>query len=198
MRRYITAAIVMAAGCALSLRAEDKPMPTADQAKMMAEMQQRMLQQFDANKDGVLSDQEKLVAQEAMLKQGVVLPGMTPGGFPGSEQFLKQFDKDGDGKLSDLERVAAMAAYQRSRKNGGGPTIGRLPYGPGTGQAGQGALPAAQGNDGKGNEAKGEEGKKVSALIKRFDKDGDGKLDKDEKAAAQAELKKKNAKADKK
>ena len=193
MRRYITTAMVIAAGCALNLRAEDKPKPTGDQAKMTAEMQQRILQQFDVNKDGVLSDQEKLVAQEAMLKQGVQLPGMAPGGFPGSEQFLKQFDKDGDGKLSDMERVAAMAAYQRSRKNGNGPTIGRLPYGPGMGPAGQGALPVAP-----GNEAKGDEGKKVNALVKRFDKDGDGKLDKDEKAAAQAELKKKNAKADKK
>jgi Ca2+-binding EF-hand superfamily protein len=193
MRSYITASIFIAAGCALSLRAEEKPMPTADQAKMMAEMQQRMLQQFDVNKDGVLSDQEKLAAQEAMLKQGVVLPGMTPAGFPGADQMLKQFDKDGDGKLNAVEQMAAMTAYQRARKNGGGPTVGRLPYGPGMGQAGQGALPAAQ-----GNEAKGDEGKKVNALIKRFDKDGDGKLDKDEKAAAQAELKKKNAKADKK
>jgi len=196
MKRSLLAACVFAFGCSIVLRAEDKPKPSGDQTKMAAEMQQMLLQQFDVNKDGVLSDQEKLAAQEAMRKQGWPAGmglGMTPGGFPGSDQFIKQFDKDGDGKLSDQERIAAMAAFQRARSNGHGPVMGRLPYGPAPGPA-AGAGPAA-GGDAKGAD---EKDKKVNNLIKRFDKDGDGKLSADEKAAAQAELKKKNAKGDKK
>jgi len=199
MRPHITLAIVLVSSWCLFLHGEDKPAPATDQSKMSAEMQQKLLQQFDVNKDGVLSNQEKLAAMEAMRKQGWPAGmgmGLTPSGFPGSEEFLKQFDKDGDGKLNDQEKVAATAAFQRSRANGGKPIVGRLPYGPGSGvvPGGQTAGPAGAA---AGDAGKPAEDKKVNNLVKRFDKDGDGKLDANEKAAAQAELKKKNAKADK-
>ena len=198
MRHYILTAIVLGSAYSMSLLGEDKPAATTDQAKMIAEMQQKVLQQFDLDKDGILNDQEKLAAAEAMRKQGWPAGmgmGMTPGGFPGSEQFIKQFDKDGDGKLSPTEQAAAMTAFQRSRANGGKPVVGRLPYGPGPG-AGAGGQAVAPAGGAAGDAGKGED-KKVSNLVKRFDKDGDGKLDAAEKAAAQAELKKKNSKADK-
>ena len=149
------------------------------------QMQQKLLQQFDANKDGVLSDQEKLIASEMMRRAGAPPIALEPGGFPGSEQFVKQFDKNGDGKLSDAEKLAAQAAYQRMRgRSGGGPAYG-IGFG---GQAGGFApnLPAAGAAGGAGGKVKEP---KVSALVKRFDKDGDGKLNDEEKAAAQAELK---------
>ena len=84
----------------------------------------------------------------------------------------------------------AQAAFQRIRNKGGkGPAYG-IGYG---GQAGAGGFVP---NVGEGAVAGGGEAPapKVSALVKRFDKDGDGKLNDEEKAAAQAELKKKDKK----
>jgi hypothetical protein len=148
-------------------------------------MQQQMLSQFDVDKNGVLSDQEKMMAQEAMRRQGVTMP-MAPGGFPGADQFNKQFDRDGDGKLNPQEAMAAQAAFQRMRGNGSG-MRGGLNNGGGGGAGASGVnpqQPIAPPNAGDGKASK------VSPLVKRFDKDGDGKLNADEKAAAQAELKK--------
>jgi len=178
---------------ATGIIAQDKGAPAADAGKGaagpagLADMQQMFLQQFDVNKDGVLSDQEKMMAQEAMRRQGWNL-GVAPGGFPGADQFAKRFDRDGDGKLSPLEAMAAQAAFNRMRGNGinggirggGAPARGVMP---------QPLMPVAPASKGGG---------KVSPLVKRFDKDGDGKLSKEEKADAQAELKKSKGKDTKK
>ncbi len=182
----LAAVLLILAG---SVSAEDKPAEgKAGKAVGAAEqMQQKLLQQFDTNKDGVLSDQEKLIASEMMRRAGAPPLALEPGGFPGADQFLKQFDKNGDGKLSDAEKLAAQAAYQRMRNRSSGPKYG-IGFG---GQAGgvAPALPAVRGAaGGKAKEPK------VSALVKRFDKDGDGKLNDEEKAAAQAELKKPKSK----
>jgi hypothetical protein len=123
------------------------------------------------------------MAQEAMRRQGWPALGIPPGGFPGAQQFLKQFDRDGDGQLSPLEAMMAQAAYQRMRGNDkGGVRGGIRPSGAG-GSIPPVAIPAAP--------PEGEKSGKVNPLVKRFDKDGDGKLNDEEKAAAQAELKKK-------
>ncbi|MEK6257313.1 MAG: EF-hand domain-containing protein [Planctomycetota bacterium] len=73
-------------------------------------------------------------------------------------EILKRFDKDGDGKLNDAERDAAKKARE---ERGGKP-----------GQPGRPGQPG--GGDGKMREE----------VLKRFDKDGDGKLNDAEKAAA--------------
>jgi hypothetical protein len=150
----------------------------------LANMQQMFLQQFDVNKDGVLSDQEKMMAQEAMRRQGWNL-GVAPGGFAGADQFARAFDRDGDGKLSPMEAVAAQAAFNRMRGNGmrGNGMSGGIRGGGGAPARGVMPQPLVP----VGPAAKG--GGKVSPLVKRFDKDGDGKLSKEEKADAQAELK---------
>lgn len=172
---------------AAGVRAEEKGADgKAGKAGAAQQIQQKLLQQFDTNKDGVLSEQEKLIASEMMRRAGAPPMALEPGGFPGAEQFLKQFDKNGDGKLSDAEKLAAQTAYQRMRgRSGGGPAYG-IGFG---GQAG-GFAPVAPtaGAKGKAKEPK------VSALVKRFDKDGDGKLSDEEKAAAQAELKRSKSK----
>lgn len=173
------------------LTAADKPKPATDaldQAKAMAELQQKLLKQFDLNQDGVLSGPEKLAAQEAMAKHGLTGAAMLPGGPAGSAEFLKRFDRNGDGKLDDGEKLAAQAAWNRLRggdaKPGGGPTT--------VGPPGGGAPPTAPAPaDAKGKNDGKED--KVNPLVKRFDKDGDGKLNEEEKAAAQAALKKKKA-----
>jgi len=188
MKYSMSIAVVMVLLGVGGLWAEDKPAEgKAGKAGAAQQMQQKLLQQFDTNKDGVLSEQEKLIASEMMRRAGAPPIALEPGGFPGAEQFLKQFDKNGDGKLSDAEKVVAQAAYQRMRgRSGGGPAYG-IGFG---GQAGGFAKnrPPAGGAGGKSKEPK------VSALVKRFDKDGDGKLSDEEKATAQAELKKSKSK----
>jgi len=81
----------------------------------------------------------------------------------GFQELIKRFDKDGDGKLSDAEKAAAREGMGKGGRPGaaGGPP-GRKPGGAGG--------PAAGGRGGE--------------LLKRFDKDGDGQLSEQEKAAA--------------
>jgi Ca2+-binding EF-hand superfamily protein len=160
--------------------AQDKGPQAFDPTKAWADLQQQLLRQFDVNRDGKLTGQEQVLAQEAMRRQGINL-GMPPGGFAGADDFVKQFDRDRDGKLNPQEMMAAQAAYQRMRgggKGGGGVASG-VPVG-------QPAFDPGAAADQKPN--------KVPPLIKRFDKDGDGKLNAAEKAAAQAELKKPKSK----
>src|SRR5262245_28790772 len=183
MKRFFLIALLIHCACVATVRGQNQPPATGvDPAKAMAEMQQLFLLQFDVNKDGKLSDQEKLMAQEAMRLHGINM-GIAPGGFPGSDQFVKQFDIDKDGKLSPQEAMMAQAAFQRMRNNGSGVRTGVRPNisgGGGSIPQQQPVGPAAQRADQKG---------KVSPLVKRFDEDGDGKLNAEEKAAAQAELK---------
>jgi hypothetical protein len=159
---------------------------TPELQKSFEQMQQQLLSRFDVDRNGVLSDQEKLMAQEAMRREGINL-GIPPGGFPGADQFLKMFDRDGDGKLSPMESFAAQEAYQRARGGGGG-MRGGLRGGGGGGGGGSAMPPQPLLPPNAADNAKGS--KSGSALVKRFDKDGDGKLNAEEKAAAQAELKK--------
>jgi hypothetical protein len=164
----------------LAAAADDKPPAGFDPSKAMTEMQQQFMLQFDVNKDGKLNDQEKMMAQEAMRRQGWNF-GIAPSGSF-MDQFSKQFDANHDGQLSPVEAFAAQQAFQRIRNHGNGGGI-RSGGGGGAMQP-QGFAPVAPAGDHKGD--------KVSPLIKRFDKDGDGKLNAEEKAAAQAELKKKD------
>ncbi len=124
-----------------------------------------VVKRFDKDGDGKLSDDEKKAAVEAIAK-------MTggPGGFPSREEMIKRFDKDGDGKLSDTEEAAAKAEFAKRRGGGGG--------------AGGGLTPG----EGKPQEPKLDN----AELLKKYDKDGDGKLSDDEKAAAREAFQKRD------
>lgn len=189
MIRPCLLAAVLPALAAAPLSAQNAA-PTFDPTQAWAQMQMQLVQQFDANKDGKLTGQEQILAQEYMRKQGINM-GLAPGGLPGADQFNKQFDRNRDGKLDLAERAAAQAAYQRMRSGrSGGVQSGSLP--------GSGVAPPTVDPTAKADQKPA----KVPPLIKRFDKDGDGKLNDAEKAAAQAELKKtkfkdKDAAADK-
>jgi Ca2+-binding EF-hand superfamily protein len=60
-----------------------------------------MLEKFDADGDGVLSDAEKLTAKEAKKALGAERR---------EKMVLKHFDEDGDGVLSESEQAAADKA----------------------------------------------------------------------------------------
>jgi Ca2+-binding EF-hand superfamily protein len=100
-----------------------------------------------------------LSAEERAKMQEEMLKQAAQAGGPAFQQFLKKFDADGDGKLNDRERQAAMEAAQKLRQKGGGPQVGAPLFG-----GGGNAIPAE--------------------ILERFDKDGDGKLNGEELAAA--------------
>lgn len=83
--------------------------------------------------------------------------------------FLRQFDANGDGQLDASERQAALEALKQMQNSGatGGKVAGGLKK-----------------TANKLNQAQKQE------LIKRFDKDGDGKLDAAEREAARKDLEK--------
>jgi Ca2+-binding EF-hand superfamily protein len=83
------------------------------------------------------------------------------------EQAIKQFDKNGDGKLDQQEMAAARQAIQsRGMPGKGGPL-------------GQGKVDGA----GPGREE----------FLKRFDKNGDGKIDEQERTAARKAIEERRA-----
>jgi hypothetical protein len=61
-------------------------------------MKARMLERFDANKDGVLDPEEKAAAKAAFEQRRA--------------EFVKRFDTNGDGKLDDTEREAARKEFR--------------------------------------------------------------------------------------
>lgn len=87
-------------------------------------------------------------------------------GGPPSEEMLKRFDKDGDGQLNDEERQAMREAMRTRFGGGQGPGPGFGTNMGGMGRRG-GALP--------------------EEILKQFDKDGDGKLNEEERQALMQE-----------
>lgn len=78
------------------------------------ELRGRLLERFDANKDGKLDETERAAAREAMAAR------REAGGEKqsrGRGEVMKQFDTDNDGRLSESER-AAMQAKAREKLSG--------------------------------------------------------------------------------
>ncbi|QDU27016.1 EF hand [Anatilimnocola aggregata] len=108
------------------------------------------------------------------------------------EAMMKRFDRNGDGRLDQQEQLAATKAMQQQGiRVPGAPNL----VGPGK-NAGPQAGPGLQAPQPQQPPAP-KLNKREELLLKRFDKDGDGKLNNEEKAAARAELGQKN-KTDKK
>lgn len=82
---------------------------------------QRLIQRFDKDGDGQLSEEEKAEMQsfiEERRKKGGER-GERRGKRPGRDEMLKEFDKDEDGKLDDEERKAMREEMAKRHKNGG-------------------------------------------------------------------------------
>lgn len=76
--------------------------------QLSPQSRQERLERFDTDGDGVLSDDEKSAARDAMKKHGAKR----------RQHMLERFDTDGDGQLSENERKAARQA-RKNRKNSG-------------------------------------------------------------------------------
>ena len=128
--------------------------------------------------------------------------------------FIKRFDKDGDGKLNEAERKAAAAlrkaqgarqsdrASDKARPNSGG----RERYAAAAMKIKEavkaGKITEAQGKDrlaafrkrlGEGRGDSGRSGQTREELMKRYDKNKDGKLDEDERAALRKAMSDRNS-----
>jgi hypothetical protein len=107
------------------------------------------------------------------------------------EAMMKRFDLDRDGRLNAQEQLAATKAMQeRGFRVPGAPNL----VGPGNNNGPQTGPGQAQPQQ---QPAAPKLSRREEILLKRFDKDGDGKLNDEEKAAARTELGQKN-KAEKK
>ncbi|MGC3966481.1 MAG: EF-hand domain-containing protein [Pirellulales bacterium] len=178
--RWIAAVIVSLGLAAPTFAADEKKpegKPGAGKPGQGGPGREAMIKKFDKNGDGKLDKDEMQAARTAMgdRKPAPGGDGKGPGGPGGRlnpeqmQALVKKFDKDGDGKLNDAEKGAARDEFMKMR--GGKPGEGQ----PGAGKPGAGKPGAGKpGEGGPGREA----------MMKKFDKNGDGTLDDGEKAAA--------------
>jgi Ca2+-binding EF-hand superfamily protein len=168
--------------------ADDKP-----QRPVSPELRQKLLEQFDADKDGKLNEEERAKARAEFEKRrgnGKDRPAQ-PNAEAAKKRFqgiIAKFDKDGDGRLNEEERAAA----QKARQGVGGPNpeaakkrfqgiIAKFDK-DGDGRLNEEERAAAQKAMG------GQFANRRAEIVKKFDKDGDGKLNAEEQAAARKAL----------
>lgn len=169
--------------------------------------QERLVERFDANGDGRLSETELETARTEMDRRrgGRRGEGGAAGRMGGGRQMMARFDADGDGKLSETERAEArkFRAEMMSRHDADGD--GKLsreemraarqrmgmpadkPAGRGP-QNGADVLRSEKRVDGQ---PKGRPNRE--AMIERFDADGDGELAPEELDQARAEMARRRA-----
>lgn len=127
---------------------------------------------YDLNKDGQLDDKER----EAMPAFERSRGGRSRGGPP-SPEMLQRFDANGDGQLDENERRAMYASggggFGRGGFGGGG-------FGGPGGRGGPGGPGGSGGPGGFGGRGPSPE------TIKKYDANGDGTLDDNERAAMRA------------
>jgi Ca2+-binding EF-hand superfamily protein len=147
-----------------------------------------MIKKYDTDGDGVLSDTERETMREAMKSerggQGGGQGGRQGGGeqgAPGGETLsaadtIAKYDTDADGKLDATELETLMKAEQESRSRGRG------------GRGGQDMQQQGQ-RGGRGGQ---QDGTSREDMIKKYDKDGDGVLNDEERAALRADMQKRS------
>jgi hypothetical protein len=130
----------------------------------------RILETYDANKNGQLDPDEKAAFERDREARRA--------------EFMQQLDTDGDGKLSDAEKEAGRERFpQMGRGHHGGHMRGRMLEKYDTNKNGQ--LDSAE----KAAFARDREARHAE-MVKRFDTDGDGKLSDSERDAMREEFRK--------
>ena len=171
------------------------------------EMRQKMIEKFDKDGDGKLNEEERAAAREFMQERRARRDG--EGGPPWArdgerpqgpnpemrQKMIEKFDKDGDGKLNEEERAAARKFMQERRAQ----REGKPPWAK-EGQADKprrGDGPKAGGPRGDRPRGDGPQDRvgppgggppDFGRMFKRFDADGDGKIDRKEFIAGMGKL----------
>jgi len=133
--RYLSPALTlvlsaMLAGATLADDgAEEGSIKKGNRSGRGPEFREKMLEKFDADGDGKLSEKERETAREARPgRRGERGPreGRGSEGFhpPKPEDFFRQFDKDGDMKLN-LEEFRALTESMRAKRQRGGSRHGK-------------------------------------------------------------------------
>ena len=153
----VVLAVALIGGTAWAADDDARPNRPGDDAR--ENFRQKMLKEFDADRNGKLDEDELALARQAMAqrRRGPNGPAVD------FRELIKRFDKDGDGRLDEKERQAAKRSFAGTIAGGRRP-----------GSSTQGR-PGAPGRP-----------EDRALMLKRFDKDGDGKLDATELAAAKA------------
>jgi hypothetical protein len=126
----------------------------------------RILERFDADGDGELSETERAAARSAMEERRAEM----------RRRVLERFDADGDGQLSEDERQAARR-HMPQRGNQAGEFQRR-------GRPGDAQRPLGQRGQFEGRGQRAERRGPPPQVVERFDTDGDGELDEAERRAA--------------
>ena len=152
-----------------------------------------VLKKFDKDGDGKLNDEERAQARRARERGNPERAGTGPRRPEQSrlnaQNLLRRFDKDGDQKLNREELSALLQSLRRQRADAGRQAGGR--GGPKKGRGDQ--------QKRRGDRARGESRRRPARvdrekLIERFDKDGDGRLNEQERAAAREALRQRRGK----
>ncbi|MCG8451168.1 MAG: hypothetical protein MI725_16490, partial [Pirellulales bacterium] len=124
MKHFITILTIVAAGVlsGTSATAEDE----AGDRPNLSDKREKMIEQFDADGDGQLSDQERATARSQRGKrqgragrqrgQG---RGQRPDGPPDPARLFERFDENGDDQLSREEFMRLSAAVREMRERSG-------------------------------------------------------------------------------
>ena len=138
----------------------------------------RMVEMFDENKDGRLDEAERAKARKHAEELAFIPDG------PARAQLMQRFDKNGNGRIDDDEQ-AGVREFLRQRFPGVGP-VATVPGAATT------PVPAAPE---KADPAKLALERTIRAAmatdpvqLKRFDRDGDGKISHEEWAMARREI----------
>lgn len=173
----LAAATLFLALGATGARAQDEAPPPPAPDMPGAAWHAKMLERFDANKDGKLDDAERATARETMSKEMRARLEKSP-------EFLAKADTNKDGQISDEEWAAAREKFQHIRKQ----RMDRM----------EKRSRADFGPDHRGMKDR-KSGKWAAMrnpafrrgyLLGKYDKNNDGKLEPEERAAIKADMEK--------
>jgi Ca2+-binding EF-hand superfamily protein len=138
--------------------AQDAPTPAA-QERGPQPNRVELIRQFDKNGDGILDETERQAAREAALQGRPQRPAaQNAERSAAAQEFFRRLDKNGDGKIDEAERAAARAELAKRTQLTTGSNL----------TAATAGRPAID----------------QQAVLKEFDKDGDGQLSDSEREAA--------------
>jgi Ca2+-binding EF-hand superfamily protein len=132
-KKIIAIALVVGSNCWISMCSAQAPNNRQNMTPEQRQQQYRlMLQRYDINKNGRLDAPELARMREAIpqlqrkMQDNNGNQTNKPSGEPASNarresgaQVIQRFDKDGDGVLNDQERAAARQALQQLRQRSG-------------------------------------------------------------------------------